>query len=89
MEELIRKLRQALTAAFSGAKIKLAQAKPAKKVTGEVVWDGFGGVEHIDRQRRLRKVIDSALDADERLAVSLILTLTPEENVVMSGSSED
>ena len=89
MEELIRKLRQALIAEFPGAKIKLAQARAAKKVTGEVVWDGFSGIEHIDRQRRLRKVIDSALDANERLAVSLILTLTPEENVVMSGSSED
>jgi hypothetical protein len=89
MEALIKRLRQALAAEFSGAKLILAQAKPVKKITGEIVWDGFNGVAHIDRQRRLRTVIDSALDVDERLAVSLILTLTPDENVVMSGSSKD
>lgn len=89
MEALIKKLRQAMTAEFPGAKVSLTQARPAKKVAGEIVWDGFSGVPHIDRQRQLRKLIDSALDADERPSVSLILTLTPEENSVMSGSSED
>jgi hypothetical protein len=89
MEALKRKLRQALASEFSGAKVVLTQSKPTDRITGEIVWKGFSGIEHIDRQRRLRKVIDSTLDTDEKASVSLILTLTPQEDAVMSGSSED
>ena len=89
METLKRKLRQALSGEFSGAKIILNQTKPTDRITGEVVWKGFAGMEHIDRQRRLRKAIDSAINGAQRSSISLILTLTPQENAVMSGSSED
>jgi hypothetical protein len=89
METLKRKLRQALIAEFPSAKVVLTQSKPSDRITGEIVWKGFAGVEHIDRQCRLRKVVDSALNGKSKGLVSLILTLTPQEDAVMSGSSED
>jgi len=75
---LINDLRQLLRKEFPGAHIKLQMYKPDKRLGGRLVWEGFDGQMQIDRQVRLHEVVQ-ALPLRERAKVSLILTLTPEE----------
>jgi hypothetical protein len=74
-----RKLSKLVGGQFPGAKVSLDQAKPAEKVGGMIVWDGFEGMEQVDRQNRLWKVLRANLSRDEQLMITAILTMSPSE----------
>jgi hypothetical protein len=79
MEELMQRVRGVLARAFDGAIINLDPASPAEKVGGIVIWDGFEGMEQIERQRLLASKIREGLSPAEQLKVTAILTLTNAE----------
>ena len=83
MEALINKLTAALAGAFPGCQVAVSRSGSGGRVGGSITWAGFDGLDQIDRQHRLRGVLDGALSADERREVSLILTFTPAEQAVM------
>lgn len=74
---LRRKLFRVLKAEFPKADISLDQ--PGTKVSGLIVWQGFEGLEQVDRQSRLWKTLRSSLSRDEQLKISAILTMAPVE----------
>jgi hypothetical protein len=76
------KLRRLLETAFVGAEVKLEPAG-AGKVGGFLIWKDFVGQDQIDRQWRLREGVQNGLTAEERLRLSDILTVTPDEVAVM------
>ncbi len=85
MEKLTKAVSAALGKAFPGCEAKLEVVRPAKRIGGVLVWEGFGGVEQIDRQRLVREALDAAIHGPDRKAISLILTLTPTELRVMKA----
>jgi hypothetical protein len=87
MAGLMGRLEQVLSSRFRGAKAELKRYRPGNRVGGSLTWKGFEGMPQIERQTELRRAIDSALPANERLQVSFILTLTPDEEAVMAEQS--
>ena len=73
------KVSQLLVRSFPDARISIDEAKPSKKLSGIVVWPGFDGLEQVDRQSRLWKVLRSKLSPEEQLKITAILTMTPAE----------
>ena len=82
MEKLLRKLKRVLREAFPGMTLEVEETVPGHKVGGFFVWEGFHGVEQLDRQHMLRDVLAEKLTVEERRAVNVILTLTPDEMAV-------
>ncbi len=81
---LIDDLRRLLQQSFPGARVKLTRF--GDKVGGSLIWSGFDKELQIDRQTRLREVIDQ-LRHEQQLKVSFILTLTPAEHSSLSKAS--
>ena len=67
----------------------LRRAMPKAEVTIEhvrgrryrfvVVWHGFTGVGHPERQRRVWKTAETVVPRDDLIDVGMILTIAPEE----------
>ena len=74
MEQRVRKI---LQDNFAGIRIDLEQI-PGQKIAGSVVWDGFAGLDHVDRQHLVRQALQAAL-GPEIQQVGILLTYTPEE----------
>ena len=87
MEELIDKVEHLLERAFRGATTELEVVRPGGKIGGFLIWSGFGGIEQIDRQRELARVLHEKLRADDLSRVTTILTMTPEESAAMKESA--
>jgi hypothetical protein len=82
MGTMKRKLTTILTNHFPEAEIKIEQANVAARVHGMIVWSGFEGVDQVDRQSRLWKVLRKHLSLDEQSKISAILTMAPVETLV-------
>lgn len=76
---LAEKVEASLKARFAGASVELDPPVPGERIGGFLIWDGFDGVEQIERQRQVWKELRDKLDASEQQDVSAILTLTPDE----------
>lgn len=74
----VAKLLAALAVAFPGAQIDAEHVR-AERYRFVVVWDGFDAMEHAERQHRVWKLADDVLNEEELLAVTMILTLGPDE----------
>ena len=85
MEELIAKVEGLLNAHFPGVsnKIDMTETVPGEKVGGSLVTEKFRGMQQIDRQTALRKVLRENLTRDEQISVGVIFTLTPQEVAAM------
>jgi hypothetical protein len=73
------KIQALLTQNFPNARLMLDESKPLNKVSGMLIWGGFDGMEQIDRQSKLWRVLRSNLSPDEQLKITAILTMTPAE----------
>lgn len=72
-----RKIKQVLEAQFAGIEVDFD--KPSgERVNGHVVWEGFTGHDHVDRQQRVRQALRDGLGADAQ-QVGILLTYTPRE----------
>ncbi len=81
MEEFIQRLTALLHHHFAGSELEFEIAGP-RRVGGLVVWEGFAGQDHLERQRAMWKMLRAELTPEEQLQVSALLTLTPEEMAV-------
>jgi acid stress-induced BolA-like protein IbaG/YrbA len=79
MEKFIQKLTDLLHAGFPGSDVEIEIAVPGQRVRGLLVWNGFQGLEPIERQDRVWDFLEKQLSRDEQLGITTMLTLTPEE----------
>jgi acid stress-induced BolA-like protein IbaG/YrbA len=74
MEQRIKKI---LQENFPGIHVDLEHV-PGQKITGSVVWDGFNGMDHFSRERKLHQVLRAALGA-QICEVGLLLIYSSAE----------
>lgn len=82
MERLKQELELWLPEQFPQAEIVLDPARRGQKIGGILAWDGFAGLEPIDRQGLLWRAIRARFDRDDQLRISILITLTPAEYAV-------
>jgi acid stress-induced BolA-like protein IbaG/YrbA len=75
---LSEQVRGILESRLPGAQVSVGLLHGARKISGHVVWDGFEGEEHLDRQRMLQDLLRVELGPDAQ-RVSVIFTYTPAE----------
>jgi len=73
-----RRLENLIAEAFPASETHLKPGFGADRVSGWIIWNGFVGMDQIDRQRRLREALDR-LEPEARQEVGPILTMTSEE----------
>ena len=71
------RVRQILEQRFDGIRVDLEDLL-GQRVTGSVVWDGFAGHDHVERQQIVRQALQTAL-GPEAVRVGILLTYTPTE----------
>ena len=82
MERLRQQLELWLPGQFPQAEIVLDPARRGQKIGGILAWDGFAGLEPIDRQGLLWRAIRTRFHREDQLGISSIITLTPAEYTV-------
>ena len=82
MDRLRQQLEQWLPEQFPQAEIRLDAARRGQKIGGILAWDGFAGLEPIDRHGLLWRALRARFDRDDQLGISSIITLTPAEYAV-------
>jgi len=87
MDELIRKIEAEVRDEFAGAQTELDTIDP-ERVSGYVIWDGFGGLSQLERQSLLWQALRRELSPDAQMGISAILTLTPREKARIDANAE-
>ena len=82
MERLKKALEVWLPEQFPGAELVLELGRPGTKLSGILAWNGFKGLEPIDRQTMLSRAIRTHFSREDELRISIIITLTPAEYAV-------
>ena len=83
MERFIQRLTALLKQNFPGAEIELERARPAPRVGGFLIWDGFERMDQTKRQTHVWQVLRESLSAEDQGRITAILTVTPAEISVM------
>jgi hypothetical protein len=78
MGPLIERLRSLLQAEFINSRNELETVRPSK-VGGFLIWDGFDGLDPLERQNRMWKVLREGLEREDQLKITAIFALTPAE----------
>ena len=84
MDKAMTELKAALLNQFKGSVVELRYFRPGRSFGGSIVWPGFEGMDQLDRQRALRKVVNATLDEEGRSRASLIITMIPEEAAALT-----
>ncbi len=79
MERLRKQLEEWLTSQFPQAEILLDPAQRGRKIGGVLAWEGFAGIEPIDRQELLWRSLRTHFNREDQLLISSLITLTPAE----------
>lgn len=79
LKALLTRVERLLAAEFTALQSGLEIAQPADRVFGFIVSPAFEGLDHHERQARLRKVLHDDLSEDELSAIGPIVTMTPAE----------
>lgn len=79
------KLRKALIARFPSAEISMKNPTAVGKLGATVIWDGFVGMDQIERHRAIREAVTGGLSLEERVKLSAIFGMTPDELAVMNS----
>ncbi len=81
MAELIAKVEELLNKHFPSQsnKFELEETIPGEKIGGSFITERFRGVDPVDRQTAMRRMLRENLSQDEIISVGLIWTLTPQE----------
>jgi hypothetical protein len=82
MEHLRQQLELWLPEQFPQAEVVLDPARRGQKIGGILAWEGFAGLEPIDRQGLLWRAIRAHFNREDQLGISSIITLTPAEYAV-------
>lgn len=78
-KRLSQELDECLTGHFEGADVRIEQIQESGRLTGAVVWDGFLGKDHVERQRELWEFIRANFERESQLMISAILTYAKPE----------
>lgn len=84
METLALKAQELLQSRFPGCVASFEWEDSLSKVGGEITWDGFDGMDMLDRQTLLWSILREHLSEEEQHAFTLIYTFTPAEELVMA-----
>ena len=79
-----QKVRDLLEAAFPGI-IMDTEVLSDERISGTVIWAGFEGQDHVDRQTMIRTMLREKL-GDDAQCVGVLLTYTPEEMDAMNAA---
>jgi len=82
MEQLKQRLEAVLHEQLPGCQAVLNVGPYSDKIAGFLAWDGFNGLEPIDRLRKLSQTIRAHFSDEDQGRISLIVTLTPAEYAV-------
>ena len=82
MERLRQQLELWLPEQFPQAEIRLDPARRGQKIGGILAWEGFSGLEPIDRPGLLWRALRAHFNREDQLGISSIITLTPAEYAV-------
>jgi hypothetical protein len=74
---MVDPVKEILKAESPGMELEL-ESMSSGKDTGDAVWTGFDGLDHLDRQKLVRDVLRSKLGVEAQ-EVSILLTFTPTE----------
>lgn len=77
--ELRGELESLLKEKFPDAQVLLEPIRPATKLSGIVVWNGFAKLDSFDRQSLLWRTIRARFDRDDQIMISGLIALTPAE----------
>lgn len=73
------KITEVVIRGFPGAGVVDLGRAFGDRITGVVVWDGFKGHPHLDRQTDLWRALRRSIPGEELTAVAILMTFTPEE----------
>ena len=83
MERLKAVLEDWLPQQLLGARVEIDPLRRGYKISGIVIWQGFDGLEPIDRYTLLWKHLRAHLNRKDQARISMIITLTPAEYAVL------
>ena len=72
-----QRVREILESAFPGIEVN-TEVRPDGRIAGSIVWVGFERLDDVDRQNRVRAVLQQEL-GEEAKKVGILLTYTPNE----------
>ncbi|MDR3710424.1 MAG: hypothetical protein P4L33_19165 [Capsulimonadaceae bacterium] len=81
---MVDKVNSALEKAFPGIDLDLELLSNGR-ITGTAVWDGFIGLDQVDRQTKIRSALRAALGSDAAIA-GVIFTYTADELRAMKAA---
>jgi len=79
MEELEKKIEQALVAALSGVEVRFDPYPGYGKLHAMILRDQFEEQSLMERQRQVWDILKAALTDEERYKTGFLLTVTPTE----------
>lgn len=82
MERLKLALEEWLPQDFPGAKVEIDPLRRGYKISGIIVWQGFDGLEPLDRYNLLWQTIRIHFSQEDQLRITMVIPLTPAEYAV-------
>ncbi len=79
-----REVKDILETAFCGMKV-LTEVLPGGRISGSVIWAGFGEMDEVERQNLVRAELRDKL-GERAQNVGVLLTYTPEELDAMNAA---
>jgi hypothetical protein len=79
MGDFKEKVQELLIGNFDGSRAELELTPSADKIGGFLVWKGFEGEPHIDRQKQVWSVLRKHLQREDQRKITAILTVSPAE----------
>ena len=82
MEQLKSALEEWLPQQLPGAEVEIDPLRRGFKISGIVIWQGFDGLEPIDRQSIMWKKLRAYFSREDQLRIAILITFTPVEYAV-------
>ena len=82
MEHLKSALEEWLPQQLPGARVEIDPLRRGFKISGIVIWQGFDGLEPIDRQQILWAKLRAHFSREDQLRIAILITFTPAEYAV-------
>jgi hypothetical protein len=81
---MVERVTEVLESAFPGIDLEIEEM-PNGRIMGTAVWEGFAGLDQVDRQMKLRDAVRVSQNAGD-CQLGVILTYTPEELYAMKAA---
>lgn len=88
-DKLAEKADQVLRGVFPGASLEWDPIEPNERISGWILWDGFRGVEPVDRQLAVSRALRAGLEPEEWKSIVAVFAVTPEEAAAMRSENQE